>query len=104
MQNLDIDIKQLAEPPTKIGTVDSKPVIYAKTKGGYHLVFKNTPKGYQTLGVGNSKCMAMHIAEKRDPDVQWSELSKSEAVDMTSYKYIIPEYEKLTDAANKLGY
>jgi hypothetical protein len=91
------------ESKKKVGKLHGKSVIEIKTTGGFHMVVAaNEGGGFETLGTGPHKAVARHIAAKREPDIEWTELSKSDYVDPAHFQNILPEYEALTDTVRKL--
>lgn len=77
-----LDTKQLKDKPRKVGDLKGEPVFQVETKGGLFLIMsKSTSAGSRpkTLGVGPHPATARHIAEKDFPEVNFTELAKSEA-------------------------
>jgi hypothetical protein len=76
---MTLDAKQLAGKPIRIGDLKGDPVFQASTKGGLFLIMaKSTTGRARTLGVGPHPATARHIAEKDFPEVNFTELAKSE--------------------------
>lgn len=91
------------ESKKKIGTLRGKPVVEIKTTGGFHMVVtSNSEGGFETLGTGPHKAVARHIAKKREPELEITELSKADHVDEAHFARLLPEYEALTDKIRKL--
>ena len=95
---MNIDSKQIDEKPKKVGNLHGKPVFHLRTKGGLHILVMQKASGYETLGTGPHRAVARHIASKYEPDIVWSELSKSDHVDPEAYAMILPKYEEITEA------
>lgn len=81
----------------KIGQLNGKPVIELVTTGGLHMVVTASGGGFETLGTGPHRAVARHIAMKRERDIMWTELSKSDHVDIEHFEWCLPRYEALTD-------
>lgn len=84
----------------KIGLCKKGDVVYAKTKGGLHMVFvpPHDGKKPEFLGFGPHKAVARHIAEENEPDLQWTELSKADHYDLPDFEHLLPEYRELTNS------
>jgi len=74
---MNLDRKHIKKKEV-IGKLRQQPVYLVETKGGLHLVFANSSRGYEPIGTGPHKAVALWMAEKREPDVQWLSLRKSE--------------------------
>ncbi len=76
---MNIPTAQLIGSPKEIGKFKDMPVMEVSTIGGLSLVFAVKKGGAtQTLGVASHKAIARHIASKENPDLELTELSKSE--------------------------
>ncbi len=82
----------------KIGKLNGDPVIEVATKGGLHLVVSVHGNKVTSLGAGPHKAVARHIAKKKAPDIQFTELSKSDEIEEYLFEWCLPKYEALTDA------
>lgn len=80
-----------------VGKLNGKPVMEVKTTGGYNLVVTMKGGSVEVLGVGPHRAISRYIAERKEPDLEWTELSKSEYVDPESFMAMVPKYEELTD-------
>ncbi len=102
---ISIEPKDLEAPPTKIGMLENRPVYQAKTKGGYHLIFthKSGSTSPEFLAAGNHRAVARHVAAKKNENLVFTELSKSEHVNIEHYSYLIPECEELTTRIRKMN-
>lgn len=79
---MDIDAKQLKGKPRKVGDLDGNAVFAAETKGGLHFIAMKKADGKtKTLGAGSHPAVARNIAEKSNPTLKITELSKSESLD-----------------------
>ena len=83
----------------KVGKSKGKPVFHVKTRGGLHVIADD--KG-TVLGSGPHRAVARHLAQKFEPDVEWTELSKSDHVDFEAYAHLLPQYEALTERMRAL--
>lgn len=77
----------------KVGRSKDGEVTYMKTVGGLHLVVN---KRGIVLGSGPHRAVARHIATQFEPGLEWTELSKSEHVDLAHFEHLLPEYTALT--------
>jgi len=90
---------QLRDPPKTIGKLKGVPVIHMRTKGGYHIV---RVKGQRIpSGVGPNKRIALFIAQKNEPEMVFTELSKSEHGDVATFEHLLPRYEAVTALLRK---
>ncbi len=84
----------------KIGTLNGNNVMEIGLKGGYHIVCAvNGPK-IDYLGVGPHRAVARYMAKKRKPDLQITELAKSEQVDPEHFAHQLPKFEAMLDRMN----
>lgn len=92
---MDIPAEQVAYKKV-IGKLGNNKVFEIGLIGGLHLVIvaKNKP---ETLGMGSHPAVARHIARKKEPDLDLTELAKAEEVDSRCYEHLIPVYEEMTD-------
>jgi hypothetical protein len=94
---MDITEKQLKGAPKKIGTLDGNPVLQIETKGGLFVVMTKSSAGKpRTLGTGSHPAVAQHIAERDNPAIKLTELSKSEALDPYTLRREATKYVPLT--------
>lgn len=97
-----MDIKQEHVASKKqIGTLKGKPVFQIKTTGGLVMVVLGggTPS---VLGVGPHQGVARYIAEKKESDLKWTDLSKADYVPYDAFAFILPKYEALTEEFRRL--
>lgn len=93
---MDIEPKQLAEKPKKVGEMNGRSVYQLRTKGGFHMIVAPKEGRMETLGAGPLSAVAMHIANKKHQGISWLELSKSEHVSIEAIESVLPKYEALT--------
>jgi hypothetical protein len=89
---MNIDKKQIKEAPKKIGILKGRDVFQCRLKGGLYVTTSNG----KVLGAGSRAVIARHLAQKYEPDIEFTELSKSEHVDIEAYSMLLPKYEELT--------
>lgn len=80
----------------KVGKIGNVPVIEIATTGGLHLVFAAKGGKFENLGAGPHRAVARHIAQKREPEIQWTDLSKADYIEPEHFQGLIPRYEGLT--------
>lgn len=76
---VSLDTKQLKDKPRKIGDLKGDPVFQVETKGGLFLIMAKSTGRAKTLGAGPHPYTARHIAERDFPELNITELAKSEA-------------------------
>lgn len=91
---MNITEEQLAEKPKAIGTLNGHKIFHVSTKGGFHMVVQPNGTGFDTLGVGPHPAIARHIAQKHQPEIAWTELSKAQYMDPASA--LVAKYEAVT--------
>lgn len=99
---IDMLNAKLLASKKRIGTLRGKPVIEFVTKGGLHLVVSDKDGKPEILGSGPHRCISRFIAEKREPDITFTELSKSDWLDLPSIMSVYDKYVALTDELNGL--
>lgn len=87
----------------KVGVKGQAPVVEMATTGGWHVIVTHEAGGPKFLAVGAHRALARHIAKKRNPDIKWTELQKSEEFDISTFEWLIPKYEAMTDALQQLS-
>jgi hypothetical protein len=87
------------EKKKKIGRLRGEDVWHVKLKGGLHIVAG--PHG-KIHAFGPHRAVALHISKKKEPDIEFTELSKSDHINPADFQDIIPKYEELTDRARAL--
>ena len=99
---MNLEPSQLKQKPRKVGkTEEGKDIFEVETKGGLSLIVAPKDGGFETIGTGPHRAVARHIAKKRCPGIQWSDLHKSDAVDLPTIEALLPKYEALTLAYRK---
>lgn len=83
----------------KVGKIKDQAVYHIKTRGGLHIIAKT---GGEIIGSGNHRAVARHIAQKYEPDVVWTELSKSDWYPVDSFQHLLPEAETTTADLRRL--
>lgn len=81
----------------QVGTLKGKPVFQVRTTGGLVLVVASGSGGTNVLGVGPHQGVARYIAEKKEADLKWTDLSKADYVPYEAFAFILPKYEALTE-------
>ena len=76
-----------------VGKSNGGDVTHIKTVGGLHLITNS--RGI-VLGSGPHRAVARKIASQFDPDIQWTELSKADHVELSAYEHLLPEWESNT--------
>lgn len=100
---MNINISQLQMKPKRVGKLKDEDVYETVTKGGLVvLATGNGGKINKVLGVGPHKAVARMIAEKKEPELQVTQLTKSQQGDLVYAAQIAPEYESLTDRMNQM--
>ena len=99
---MNIQDKHIASK-TRVGSLHGKPVVRLVTNGGLVLIgcTKNDGKT-EILGSGPHRAVSMYIAEHKEPEIVWSELSKSDSLDLASILSVVPRYQDLTEQLNAL--
>ncbi len=99
---MNLEPNQLKQKPKKVGKTDTgKDVFEVETKGGLSLIVSPKDGSFETLGTGPHRAVARHIAAKRMPGIQWSDLHKSESLDLPTIQALLPKYEAVTAAYRK---
>jgi hypothetical protein len=87
----------------KVGKLGDAQVMEIGLIGGLHLIAKAGADGKATvLGAGPHRAVARHIAKKRNPEIEFTELNKSDHVEPQYFADLLPRYEVLTDEFQKL--
>jgi len=80
-----------------VGKVRDDDVIYVKTIGGLHLMFLKKAKKPELLAAAPHVAVARYLANENNHDIQWTELSKSQHLDVKDFEHVLPEYRTLTN-------
>lgn len=83
----------------KVGRAKGKDIYHVKTRGGLHVMALGTGT---VLGAGPHRAVARHLAQKFEPEAEWTELSKSDHIDYEVYSHLIPKYEEVTNKMRAL--
>lgn len=93
---MDIGKEQIQSKRT-VGKLNGKPVLELVTKGGLHMIIAQKGDKHEAIGTGPHVAVAKHIAAKREPEIEFTELSKADYMEPYLYMSVVPEYERLTD-------
>lgn len=77
----------------KVGKSGSRDIYHVKTRGGLHVMARSDGT---VLGAGPHRAVARHLAQKFEPEAEWTELSKSDHVDFEVFAHLVPKYEDIT--------
>lgn len=96
---IDSDIITAAHIASKklVGKSGSADVHEVVTKGGLHLIVKRADGKSKILGTGPHRAIARHIASKNDPNLNITQLSKSDELDPRVFASQLPEWIRITD-------
>lgn len=95
---MDIKRNTLKGSPKRIGRLNGMPVFSMTTKGGLNLIILTKSNGgSRILGAAPHIAVARFIAEQKEPELVIDELSKSENVELASYKHILPHWVGFTN-------
>lgn len=78
----------------KIGRLGSDSIFEVGLIGGLVLVMKSGEK--KPLGAGPHRAVARHIAQAHNPEIVFTELSKSDYIEPRFFESMLPRYEALT--------
>lgn len=98
---MNITPQQLKNKGKKVGELNGSPVMEFETKGGLFLLMTKVDGKPKTLGAGGHPATAAHIAERDFPDLNITELSKSEGLDLYTLRV---ESEKYTTLTRRIQY
>ena len=87
----------------RIGTLKGAPGVEVMTSGGLYMVVYQKSGKVETLGSGPHRAVARYIAQKREPSLEITELSKSDHIDEAAILSVLPKYERLTDELNAIA-
>lgn len=93
---MDIKKEHIASKKV-VGKLDGKNVFELATTGGLHLIIADKNGKPEAIGTGPHRAVSRYIAEKRNPEIQWTELSKADHIEPIFFQHLIPQYEELTD-------
>jgi hypothetical protein len=82
----------------KIGKLGNDNIMEIGLIGGLHLIAKAGSSGKaEILGAGPHRAVARHIAKKRNPEIQFTDLNKSDHIEPQYFEDLLPKYEGVTD-------
>jgi hypothetical protein len=84
----------------RIGTLHGQAVTELLLKGGLVLVATVKDGKPQMLAAAPHVAVARYMAERAEPDIELTELSKSEEVSLAGILSVVDRYQKLTDNWN----
>ena len=96
---MDIDAKQLAYKPRKVGMLGGQPVMETATKGGLNMIVNSAGK---PLSVAPHRAIARMIAKKLNPSLQFVDLAKGDWVSPESVAWLLPKWENVTNQMQEL--
>lgn len=85
----------------KVGKLGNDTILEIGLIGGLHLIAKSSGGRAEILGAGPHRAVARHIAKKRNPEIQFTELNKSDHIEPQYFEDLLPQYEALTDGFAK---
>jgi len=94
---MDLANKALIRYKKQVGNSKGTPVYEIATTGGLYMVAKSDKGKVEILGTGPHRAISRYIAEKKDPDLEFDDLEKSDFVPFEIIKPLIPQYTMLTD-------
>ena len=88
-----------------VGKLGNKVLWAVSTIGGLHLVESGSPDGSKAvLGAGSHRAVARMVAKRLQPEIEWTMLEKSQAIDERDMADILLFWEAVTiKAQQKLG-
>lgn len=86
----------------RIGTLHGEPCVEVLTKGGLWLVVCKKNGRAETLGTGPHRAVSRYIAQKLNPDMVITELSKSDHVDEASILSVFDVYKRKAELLTQL--
>jgi hypothetical protein len=97
----DITSKQVTYN-RKVGLYKGNPVTELGLIGGFHIVagFRGGKK--VIFGTGSHPAVARRVAKRLEPEIAWTELSKSDEIPEEAYADLLPRYEALTREMNAM--
>lgn len=82
----------------QVGKVGTNPVLEIVTTGGLWMNVLGKGGSFEILSTGPHRAVARYIAEKKAPDIQWTDLHKGDYIPYEDFAYLLPEFEAYTDA------
>ena len=81
-----------------VGKVKRKVLWHVKVRGGLHIYALD---GGEIIGAGSHRGVARHMAQQHCPDLEYTELSKSEYYSYEDFAFLIPEATEITNRLRK---
>lgn len=94
---MKLDSSQIAYKK-KIGNDGICPVFRLVTQGGWNVIAAVRNGRAEEVAFGPHRGIAMFNAQKRCPNIRWSELSKSDMDAVDPHSPTVLEYQRLFDA------
>lgn len=102
---MQISQEQIASK-VRVGSHQGDPVFRIVTLGGLNLIVKKHSKSgkLEVAAAAPHRAIAAFIAEKHLKGVNWSELSKSDALDPVTLRAALPQWEEITAMFRKADF
>lgn len=94
---MDTITPELLSYKKRVGRIGTNPVFELATTGGLHLIVTARGGKSEILGTGPHRAVARFIAKRKENDIFWSDLNKSDHVPVEHFAEYLEEYEALTD-------
>ncbi len=85
----------------EIGKLKNNRVFHIETSGGLNVIM-TAGAVPDILALAPHKKLAKWLAQKKETEIEYNELEKSEPINIEHFKHLIPKYEKLTERARNL--
>jgi hypothetical protein len=82
----------------KVGKLNGNEVLEIGMKGGLHLIVVAKDGKAEIASCGPHRAVARYIAKKREPDIQFTDLNKSDDIELVHFQFCLDKYEALTEA------
>jgi hypothetical protein len=83
----------------KVGKSKDKDLWHVKTTGGLHMITDWLGK---VVGSGPHRAVARNIAQRFEPDIVWTELSKSDHYDISDFEHLLPQWIEQTNRMREM--
>lgn len=95
---MDITATQI-QSKKKVGRLKktNEPVVEVITKGGLHLIVTKKEGKQHICATAPHRAVGRWIAEKKEPDIEWTELSKSDHLDVRAMSAVLPRWIEITE-------
>lgn len=96
---MNINTTQMSMKPQKVGKLKDQDVYETVTKGGLVVLATGNGSGKlsKILGVGPHRGVARMVAQKKEPELQVTALTKSQEGDVAYNASLVPEYAAIAD-------